>query len=606
MKISNINIRATALNEFWSDEYSDSLYLWQGAKHTSTLKYIENDLVPTNPDLFSTKEEIQEAHDVCKNFYYKILPELARRLNTIHNLELPVSFWEVVFGYWLFRHISIVYEKYVYLSALDIDATGIKILNKSDFNIPKNHVDYIFCFAGDFGVQQLVSQYYHLYKTKDFEIVRLKYTSCISSTDDGSMLFGLRRKIALMQVEPQIALLNVVLSKNNRKVLEERSQGRVNSFSLPRIKRIPLDADFTKRKFITRSTIERSFESYFMQSLYYCLPMDFLEYFMGYYSVFKNDIKCRKFTHIVSECWISNVQDAIYVALAKEDNRKFICYEHSSGTCYYKNYMQFMDYEASDIYLSVGWKGNIKNLIQGGFACRDVIPYQFDPKKKSILFITRTKFIYGVEINEYSASNSTFIRELKTIADIITLLPSALIEHFLFRPRQENGFWDVEHLLELEKLNIKIDRGSFNESIIKSKIVIIDHMSSGFSEILLMKVPFILVCDISCIPLSGELKEIFDDLIDCGVIHASAQSTIAKLSSIYDNVEDWWFSEAVRHPVERLTDYSLAPESKTTDYFLSLLPEGIATPPNLQNRFLTKAILCAKSALSMMNKIITS
>ncbi|NTW68482.1 MAG: hypothetical protein HGB23_01370 [Chlorobiaceae bacterium] len=602
MKISNKNIRATVFQEFWSDEYKDSLYLWQGSKHHSTLADIDTNPVPTCKDYFTTQKEIEAGHEFCKKFYYKILPELTVSLNNAHNLDLPVSFWQVVFGYWLYRHISIVYDKYVYLSALDIDRTSLKLLSKEDFYIPQNHVDYIFCFASDFGVQQLVSQYYYLFKTKEFTEVHRTFTHGDTSSNNDTLLSRVKRNYSMLKFEPEIALLGAYFSANTVNILGGKSSGRINSIVLPITEKKTIDVDFVKRRCISNSVVENSFDSYFMQSLYYCLPKDILEGFFEYYSVYQKDIKSRKFTHIVSEDWISNISNAIYIALAKENKVRFISHEHGAGTCYYKNFLHFIDYGSADIYLSVGWKENGRNFIPGGFTCRDIIPYKQDSNKETILFITRTKFIYWEEFNEYNASNSTFIKEVAVVADFIRLFPQVLKEKLLFRPRPAKLFWDVEHLLELEKHNVKVDRGDFTESISKSRIVVTDHMSTGFAEILLMKVPFILVYDISFLPLTNELRQIFDDLISCGVVHLSASSAVSHLSSIYDDVEGWWQSESVCRSVGKLIDVSLAPPNRTTDYLLSLLSGDSKSQPTLQYRFLTWSEDCAKRAYRLMKK----
>lgn len=603
MLISNKNIRATALQEFWSEDHPESLYLWEGAKHNGTLTEIEGSSTPTLKDIFSTQEEIQKCHDFCKSFYYRILPELADRLNKVHNLDLPVCFWQTVFGYWLFRHISVIYEKYVYLNALDINATGIKLLSKNDFYIPQNHVDYVFCFANDFGVNQLVSQYYYQFKTKNYEVVRKEYIHGKSSSNSNAMSNRIKRQLSLLKGEPQVALLGLAMGNSTLSVLQEKSQGKINYLFLPNVKKTANQPNFTNREFIANGLIEHSFESYFMQSLHYCLPRDFLENFMEYFDTFQKDIVSRKFTHIVSEYWISDIPCAIYVALAKENKRTFICYEHAACTSFYKNYMQFIDFDAADIYLSTGWKENKLNLIQGGFACKDIIPYGQDSTNKTILYISRTNFIYGLEVNEYSATNSTYVKRLKLTADFIRLLTPLLRANLLFRPRPAELLWDVERLLELDKHNVKVDRGNFTESILQSRIVIIDHMSTGIAEILLMKVPFILVYDATLIPLSCELKKIFDDLIDCGVVHTSAQSAVSHLSTIYDDVGGWWQSESVCRPVNQLTDIFLAPASQTTDYLLSLVSTDSRSRPTLLNRFWVWAEVCARRIYRLMKKI---
>jgi hypothetical protein len=114
---------------------------------------------------------------------------------------------------------------------------------------------------------------------------------------------------------------------------------------------------------------------------------------------------------------------SLYLAVAQENNRKFISYEHGSGEYYYKNSVAFIDHDAADMYLSVGSQRPGDKFVQGGFACRDIAPYVFDSEKRAIVFVGRTKFPYWYEFNEWSPVNSTFIKELKQNYDLIDLLP---------------------------------------------------------------------------------------------------------------------------------------------------------------------------------------
>lgn len=601
---SKQNIRATALQEFWGEEYPKSLYLWQGAKHNCTLTDIEKIETSIHKDIFSSQEEIQNGHEFCKEFYYRILPELSGRLNKVHNLDLPTSFWQMAFGYWLYRHISIIYDKYAYLSELKIDETSIKLLSKDNFYVPRNHIDYLFCFSSDFGVQQLVSQYYYLYKTKDFEVINSIFTYDDASSNNDSMSDWVKKKFSYLKSDQQIVLLGTLFSNTVNNLLFENSNGRIGCLILPVADVSALEVDFSKRRCIASAEIENSFESYFMQTLYYCLPKDFLENFMEYRNVFRKDIKARKFTHIVSEDWISNIPNAIYIAFAKEDKRTFFSCEHGAGRNYCENGMQFIDYEVADKYISIGWKNDdIEKFIQGGFVCRDIVPYHFEINNRKILYITTTKFIYLQEFNEFGMTNSTFVKELRFLADFINLLSPTLKENFFVRPRKIKYLWDVEKVLEFEKNNIKIDQGIFTESILKAKIVIIDHMSTGFAEILLSKVPFLLVYDVNNLPLRAEIRKVIDGLVACGIIHNSPQSAAAHLSAIYKDVEGWWTDELVVRQVGRLRDISVAPANKTTDFLLSVLVKEFSIQSALKFRFWTWLEVYARQMYVFFKKI---
>lgn len=588
------NIRATALKEFWGTDYAESLYLWEGAKHPLTLSEMENITEETLDDLFAAPEDIVIASEYCQQIYYRILPKLAAKLNEISGVNLPDTFWRTAFGYWLFRHICITYEKYSYLSKIDIDRTSIKLLEKDSFYIPYNHVDYVYCFCNDFGVQQLVSHYYYLFKKREFPSVSMNFVSAHAQERDdvvskeilprltsyGKYLLrqGLRataviRRKILTDVDPMVVLCGVCYTPDVASMLFSGSKGMIAAINPPAVRTNRLVNTESRNKLLGIES-ENDFEYFLVQTFYYCFPQMFLEQFSDYYDVFLKDIESRNFTQIVSEYWISDIPSSIYIAIAQNRGRRLICYEHGSGTVFDKTFLYWIEMQAADRYITVGWKINDQKVIQGGFICRDIKPYQFQPVKKNILYIARTNFPYLMEFDIYNAPNTKTIKALKRVRDFCDLLPESLRDHFVLRPRRESDMWNTEHALEVKRKKIRIDIGYFSDAISESRIVIIDHLSTGAAEILLMKVPCLIIQDeTQASPIIEEIYEIFEDLKCCGVMHTSAQSAVTHLTNIYEDVQQWWNSAIVQAAVNKLISKTLAPPSKTVDYLLSCLEE---------------------------------
>ena len=402
-QIKHKNIRATALDEFWGSEFEHSIYLWQGAKHKLTLSEIENSAIPALKDLFATKEEQTNAHQYCKDIYFKFLPILAEKLNEIHGLNLPVSFWRTVFGYWLFRHICIVYEKYSYLSKIDIDQTSIKLLDQQSFYIPHNHKDYFKCFADDFGVQQLVSQYYYLFRKRDFPCLAKNF-KMISKEQQKSglgaplplireLIKRVAKNIAQRIVVPKILICRASFGSNVLKQLLIKSKGRIQPNDLPKAKISPKDISNTMRKALLNIDSENEFEYFLAQTFYYCFPIMLVEEFGDYYEAYSRDLKKSRFTHLVSEQWITDIPTSIYAAVAQLKGKRLIAPQHGASNQWLSNNMYWVDYLIADTFLTTGWMSNQSNLVPGGFSCRDIFPYQHHRDKKNILYIIITKFM---------------------------------------------------------------------------------------------------------------------------------------------------------------------------------------------------------------------
>lgn len=583
------NIRATTLKKFWGTKFNESIYLWHEAKHNLTLKEIINNEIPTSIDLFSSKEEINSGHEFCQNYYYKVLPELVKRLNKFHQVDFSINFWKITFGYWLYRHISVAYSKFSTLKNIELDHVDIKLLDINDFYVPTDHFDYLSCFSSDFGVQQIISQYFYLYQTKKKSIINYTFKNEIKNDSEPSNLSfreilkgGISQIKSLLKFilfplfrkKPVIVLLGVYYAKSIANTILKHSNKQILSINLPKVKLVQRNADLEIRTSLFSTKLERSFDSFLFHTLIYCMPKFFIENFKDFYMPFNKDIIKKSFSYIVSEDWISNIPNAIYIGLAKEMEKIFINNEHAASSIINTNNMNFIGFDVGDITLT-NHLTSVKGQFTGGFSCRDITNYTFKEDLKKVLFISRIKFLYMTEIVQYNAVNSTFIRELKRIDDFINQFPVNLKNNLYFRPRRttDDFFWDVEKVLEITKYKINIDSEDFVSSILNSRIVVINHISTGLGEIVHMDVPFLLLYDVGFLPLTPEIKVIFDDLINCGVVHSTVDSAINHLTLIYDDVGKWWYSENVKVAVKNLKQTCYAP-SKTSEFLFSLLKKN--------------------------------
>jgi len=578
-KISRVNIRATSLPEFWGTEYENSVYLWEGAKHGLTLDEITENPVPTVEDIFPGPDERAKADGFCRTVYERLLPRVAEKLDEIHGLDLPVSFWETAFGRWLYRHISIAWEKFSYLSLVDTETTDIILLDEESFYVPEDHYDYLRCFGGDFGVQQLVSVYYRMFSGKTFPAVRRKY-----SFDAGAevtpvlrILSRMKKRAARVWAELtrrndkiETALCNVYYTDEVFDRLAAESGGRIRRIELPEVKSTLAGTDFDKRGKLLEVEAENDFERFLVRTLLHSFPRLFIEMFGSHYDAYKKDINRRNYRYIVTEVWISHIRTSIYLATARLHGVRIILQQHGASTQWHRNNLIRLELAAADIFLSTGWRSDDPKVVPGGFATREIRPYRFRKQRGKILYVSCTRLPFLIQFNQAEA-NTVFIRILRNTAEFIDRLPDEFRRDFVLRPRREPGFWDTEHTLEVERKNIRVDHGDFSESISKARIVVIDHLSTGIAEILMNRIPCLIIHDERIEPLAEDFADIFDELIECGVVHGSPESAVEKLKEIYDDVEAWWKSPEVENAVETLVSRTLGPPSKTIDYLLSRL-----------------------------------
>lgn len=573
MTLSKINIRATSLEEFWGDEYEDYRYLWQASLHKKSLTEINSCKSKVVDSPISNQKAIESGHVFCKDYYFQILPELAKTLNDIHGINLDHKTWGIAFGYWLYRHISIVYDKYITLSKIDLENSSIKLLCDSCYYVPENHTDYIFTFANDFGVQQLVSLYYRIFSKKSFDSIQI--ARALSRND--SQLSTINKLIAqcyraaeFAKGDIEIALLGAFFSKANSDYLKSHTHDRISNITPPHLS-LSHTINWDIRENLSKGKRNSDFDIFFWESMKHCLPMVYVENFTTLFDAFHKDILKRNFSYIASESWISDVWSSIYIATAKSLGKNFIAIEHAAGNVFLENGLHFIDLEFSDIFVSTGWGSPLKNVVRGGLMSKEVVLHKTNPNQSNILFVTFTRFIYWEEFNEENATDSFFLERIERIGKFADLLPLELKNHFVVRPRPAKDVWNVSNLLSLDERNIRVDLGKYSDSINLAKVIVIDHMSTGLAEILQNRIPFILLYDINSIPLNADLKKIFDQLLKSKVLHTTPDSAVEHLVACYSEIETWWGDNQVQESISQFTNYYLHPANRTISFLASLL-----------------------------------
>ncbi|WP_319776817.1 LIC12162 family transferase [Maridesulfovibrio sp.] len=615
MKFKNVNIRATEDSLFWGEEYQKNLYLWQSVRyHGESCQFKEGtSRYSVVPDMYDSEESLDNVYDFAKKNFYRYLPHVAGALNSIHNTDLPVEFWRTALGIWLYRHICLVYDKYSNLQQVDIDSTSIKLLSESSYHVPRDHYDYTFSFANSHGVNQLVSQYYKIFAERtDFPEIDKEY----DNKKDGcprypmaSVLLDSKLDVPCTYMceshpdQAQVGLCSVYYTKSVMEELFRKSKGKIYPFKIPILKFKEDRLNLEIRSLFKNIDLKDSpFDRYFIETLPFSFPKIFVEYFSDYRTVFTEHIKDSNLTHIVTEAWISFSPISLYCAIAKHEKKVgLVLNQHGIGMQFHKWFLLWQECEVADKYITHGWDYDVPNFVRGGVATRENKKYVFHKDKRDILHVGTTRFRYLLQIGYGTpATGGRFFNYLNHTKELVAGLSDAYKDNYLLRPRREKGFWDTESYWEVEKKGLRVDCDTpLSELIQQSRIVVIDHITTTFIELLICNVPFILVHYEDWDVIADEYKNSFEELIACGLVQRTPESAITFIKKIYDNVEEWWKSHAVQKAVTAFTEKFIGPSSRTTDFLLSLLKKagsvdmdkficdeyGVHIPPGHLNSF---------------------
>ena len=128
-----------------------------------------------------------------------------------------------------------------------------------------------------------------------------------------------------------MGILGSYFSSKNISNLIKKSKQRIGLLNIPlfNYKNNPLNN--TKRKILSKfeKDFDR-FDKFFFKSLFYCFPKIFIEDFVEIESLFKKRLnELNKLRYIISENWISDTQNSIFIAFSQEFKIKHISNEHN-------------------------------------------------------------------------------------------------------------------------------------------------------------------------------------------------------------------------------------------------------------------------------------
>ncbi|MAD12489.1 MAG: hypothetical protein CMC04_07200 [Flavobacteriaceae bacterium] len=491
---------------------------------------------------------------------YKMYSKLiSKRLNEIHNKDYSTFFWTKALSISLVRQINIVYDFFqIFEKYFDKNQHVINVLCSSSYLIADDYDDIEnFITENPIGSEQIFSIYVNLFYKKNIDkAIHLKKRSK-GEFNFKAFIISVILKIKRFSLKPKRGIITVgffgsYFSKPNKKKLLKRNNGRVREIFL-NIPKASRRENFNNdlRDIISKKdkNFDR-FDSFFFKTQRYLFPIFFLEdYISNENFLIKKLNLYKKLRIIISENWISNSISSLTIALAKERfNINHLNNEHNFISHVFKgNYIKYI-IGLSDAFYNIGWKSDKYGVIKSASLFKFLIK-----KKKTkfeILFLAgpiRYKRVYfaatDVSSQEYALNtikfNTIFFQGLK----------NKILKKIFYKKYPGQFFIDKEKLYtnQFQKINL-LNQPSFNglELMAKSKLVVIDYLSTSYLECLISNIPVIVFLDQDSHNLKKKFKNFFKPLIDAGIIQINPIEASNLLNNIYQYPNLWWQSEKVQ------------------------------------------------------------
>jgi putative transferase (TIGR04331 family) len=584
--MSRLFLATTALDNFWDKEADEILFLG-----TWCLRYDARDVwqkLPHRvlPSIWDDRKRFYEATAYLDALNEKLLPNIARYMNLIHDEKHSDRYWRILIGPWLLHALHVIYDRYVHLAEAralaEFDTLG---LDPSDYLVPFTTYDHHVAIKSDVYNLQLFTQILEL---EGFEVplrkatsnigaaqfpqqsaLRVKARSLINNIERGlERLIASKTKVALYEVYAS-RVAQIRLALESRLALLPMQPASVN------VRRLPVFD--TKRNGLNGVPASNEFEAVFGRLLPYLMPTLYIE---GY-------------RELLDSCAVPSVQAIASVggwffdeglkcraAVLADRGGKLFALQHGGGYGTYRYApAELHERRIADKFLAWGWAGNDPGLSDAAgarlseIAARQITARDIS-KSRSILYVptAHPRYLYrfqsapvGSQWSEYFAWQSRFFAALN--ADIRRdLLYCALP-------------YDFGHSLE-ERLISQFPEISFDSELSApkrfpdSRFVVIDHCGTTPLESLAANAPTILYWHPQRWELRPEADKLFAKLRECRILFDSPESAAAHLSSVYAKPTAWWqdaYLQSVRR--EFVAQYALTSPTWPKDWTRLMLSE---------------------------------
>ncbi len=381
------------------------------------------------------------------------------------------------------------------------------------------------------------------------------------------------RKFFFNVSNTRIAVIKSYFHKKFRLSIENKSKLKISTLNFPShiTKNI---INYTGRENLSNCIkVNDKFDFFFKKIIYEFFPKVLLEDFeinyskiVDFYSFHKN------LKYIINESFLSDNWSNLNLALGKElFNVKHVYNEHN-----YLNYILFANRVNEfannvDIYFSIGWKNNRFPLIKKG-ANLSILPSKNRSYKKyKILFLPSFSFsrkpyfanyISGYTGYEYYQSSFNFLENLNKIIknDLTIKLHPNSFKYLGFK----------YYYNKIKKYNIINVRENSQKMMQDSELVVLDHYSTSFLEVIKLNIPFILIIDKKFIYLDKFQSSFLKGLIKNKVIHLNKESASKFLNKIYGKHLDWWNSKKIQNSISEFKKNNFGDESDFVKKLVSM------------------------------------
>jgi putative transferase (TIGR04331 family) len=525
--------------------------------------------------------------------YNDILQVFSLGLNQIHKVDYPMSFWKILIGPWLNWIINVIYDKYY------------RLLQAKKENVGELFIEEKFLYRSVQDTFEFVSLINHDESYNSYIISQVAefigYPKKIHSKKNGDSkvtvkkVFSAQKKITSLKEKIynffvknfySYSDIHIYQSGHSSRFLWElflRSKGKI--VEIQRIQNNLIYPDYNNdlRKIFSEKIMfllsNKASEIYNLigDIASQNIPRCWLEGFNFLCSTAKINFEAINTRKIVSSIgWYCDEVFKLWAATCALKGAKLIGIQHG-GNYGVKDYLYAEEHEISITheYFTWGWHKYDRKCRITPSPAQKLLDIKFR-EKNIIKKFNADKILYIVTpgcrfLIQFPTIPELFSKYHVEQEEFLSKLPFVILKKLTIRLHLEDNIWEIEKRLSQRFKNLKFENWNipFRRSIIDCKIIICDHLSTTFIEVLASNIPIILFWNNDIEKIKDSARPYFDNFEKVGILHKSGKSAANFLSNIEYDVYKWWsgsilqqvvqefcnnFAKKSKHPVQEWCD----------------------------------------------------
>jgi putative transferase (TIGR04331 family) len=594
-----INYIVTCLKELWVEDIhdkfiADPFVYYKLDKNKEINKY---NIIDVSKHARQSVDDLKNDSDFVKNKYDRYIPVLANRLNQIHDLEYSEEFWEKALSVGFERYITYLYELYRNCEInFDKAKHTCKVIALRSIKIPIDFDNQRDLFQhSDLGQEQIFSLYINHFYPSIYVNIDLSSHGEIGSKKRRNFGFlnkllyvnkgKIKRelvKLLYRNKKHKVGIMGSFFSADDLSNLIIQSDGSIYPFEHRiSIKDCVSNVWSEKRDFLAgfNSNFDR-FDRFFFYSMKYFFPKIFVENFTETIDYFKSlHVKNKSLRYMTSEAWPSSTITSIGIAFLKTKGVKHVYNEHN----YYSHPLVASELDRSmplvDIFVSLGWyDSKYKNMIRGGSLFGFKVTKANVPSY-DICFITDPKMPRRPQYSaSYGTSCENVLKSYDFTKNFFKNLNDDVLRRMHFRgyPKLSMDGWlayDDSYMLQpyYNKMQtINSDKETGLESISKSRLVIVDYISTPHMQSIVSNIPTVFFHNKETYFLKEEYGSYYDPLIEAGICHTNSKSAAKFIEKIVNDPYKWWNSTHTKELKEKFLKENFGEGVALSDYLIKV------------------------------------